>query len=146
MLQTTVRLIRLLYSRSTYSESTTTQGPQTGFIAKTLKSINSCILIFFLFQSHVCIEQTAIDILSCGINVYIVADCCTSRLNQDRDLALDRLCQAGCVITTSESIIFNLLRNKNNPKFNVIRKLVNPPSMDMQLAKSGSSSFFGSKL
>lgn len=102
------------------------------------------LLYFFLFQSHVCIEQTAIDFLNCGINVYIVADCCTSRLNQDRDLALERLREAGCIITTSESIIFNLLRDKNHPKFNVIRKLVNPPSLDMQLAKS--SSFSGSKL
>ncbi|XP_054739496.1 isochorismatase domain-containing protein 1 [Anastrepha obliqua] len=102
-----------------------------------------CDVVLYGLESHVCVEQTAIDFLNNGINVYIVADCCTSRLNQDRDLALDRLRSAGCVITTSESIIFNLLRDKNNPKFNAIRKLVNPPSIDMQLAKSGSG---GSKL
>ncbi|XP_039954798.1 isochorismatase domain-containing protein 1-like [Bactrocera tryoni] len=113
---------------------------------KTIYGEKPCDIVLYGLESHVCIEQTAIDFLSCGINVYIVADCCTSRLNQDRDLALDRLREAGCVITTSESIIFNLLRDKNNPKFNVIRKLVNPPSLDMQLAKYGSSSSSGSKL
>lgn len=81
-------------------------------------------------------EQTAIDLREQEINVYVVADCCCSRLNQDRDLALDRLRQAGCVITTSESIIFDLVRDKNNPKFNDVRKLVNPTSQDMQLSST----------
>ncbi|XP_067629693.1 isochorismatase domain-containing protein 1 [Eurosta solidaginis] len=103
-------------------------------------------VVLYGLESHVCIEQTAIDFLNYGINVYIVADCCVSRLNQDRDLALQRLRGAGCVITTSESLIFNLLRDKNNPKFNVIRKLVSPPSADVQLANSGSSGAASSKL
>ncbi|XP_017468682.1 PREDICTED: isochorismatase domain-containing protein 1, partial [Rhagoletis zephyria] len=105
-----------------------------------------CDVVLYGLETHVCVEQTAIDFLNNGINVYIVADCCTSRLNQDRDLALNRLRDAGCVITTSESIIFNLLRDKNNPKFDTIRKLVNPPSVDMQLSKSGSSGSTTSKL
>lgn len=79
-------------------------------------------------------EQTAIDLREQDINVYIVADCCCSRLNQDRDLALNRLRQAGCVITTSESVIFDLVRDKNNPKFDDVRKLVYPTSQDMQLS------------
>lgn len=92
----------------------------------------------YLLQSHICVEQTAIDLREQDINVYIVADCCCSRLKQDRDLALERLRQAGCVITTSESVIFDLVRDKNNPKFDVVRKLVNPPSVDMELARSAS--------
>lgn len=70
-----------------------------------------------------------------NIKVYLVADCCLSRLNQDRDLALERLRNAGCVVTTSESIIFDLLRDKNHPKFDIVRKFVNPISADMQLSK-----------
>ncbi|CAD6998583.1 isochorismatase domain-containing protein 1 [Ceratitis capitata] len=107
---------------------------------KTIYGEKPCDVVLYGLESHVCIEQTAIDFLNNGINVYIVADCCTSRLNQDRDLALERLRDAGCIITTSESIIFNLLRDKNNPKFNVIRKLVYPPSEDMQLSKSSGPS------
>lgn len=64
-----------------------------------------------------------------------MADCLCSRLNQDRDLALERLRSAGCVITSSESVIFDLMRDKNHPKFNVVRKFVNRPSADMQLSK-----------
>ncbi|XP_030387238.1 isochorismatase domain-containing protein 1 [Scaptodrosophila lebanonensis] len=96
--------------------------------------------VLYGLESHICIEQTAIDLLQQNINVYIVADCCSSRLTQDRDLALDRLRQAGCVVTTSESVIFNLIRDKNNPKFDVVRKLVAQPSVDMQLGRfSGSA-------
>lgn len=51
-------------------------------------------------------------------------------------MALERLRQAGCIITTSESVIFDLVRDKNNPKFNDVRKLVNPTSQDMELARN----------
>lgn len=70
------------------------------------------------------------------INVFLVADCLISRLNQDRDLAIERLRNAGCVVTTSESVIFDLMGDKNHPKFDVVRKIVNTPSADMQLAKA----------
>lgn len=81
-------------------------------------------------------EQTAIDLLEKNITVFLAADCLCSRLNQDRDLAIERLRSAGCIITTSESIIFDLMRDKNHPKFDIVRKFVNVPSADMELATS----------
>ncbi|XP_037945378.1 isochorismatase domain-containing protein 1 [Teleopsis dalmanni] len=96
-------------------------------------------VVLYGLESHICVEQTAIDLLQQNINVYVVADCLCSRLNQDRDLAIERLRQAGCVITTSESLIFNLMQDKNNPKFNTVRKFVNNPSVDMELSKSNAS-------
>lgn len=92
--------------------------------------------IFFDSKSHICVEQTAIDLLEKNISVFLVADCLCSRLNQDRDLAIERLRSAGCVVTTSESVIFDLMREKDHPKFNIIRKFVNDPSADMHLAIS----------
>ena len=95
-------------------------------------------IFIFVFKSHVCIEQTAVDLLDKNINVFLVADCLCSRLNQDRDLAIERLRAAGCIVTTSESIIFDLMRDKNHPKFDTVRKLLNPTSADMQLSTSNS--------
>lgn len=69
------------------------------------------------------------------IRVYLAADCLCSRLKQDRDLALERFRAAGCTVTTSESIIFDLMRDKNHPKFDIVRKFVNTPSEDMELTK-----------
>ncbi|ALC40827.1 CG11333 [Drosophila busckii] len=93
-------------------------------------------VVLYGLESHICVEQTAIDLREQDINVYIVADCCASRLKQDRDLAMERLRQAGCIITTSESIIFDLVRDKNNPQFDAVRKLVSATSLDMELARS----------
>lgn len=71
--------------------------------------------------------------------MFLVADCVASRVNQDRDMAIERLRAAGCVITTSESVIYDLLRDKEHPKFNELRKLLVAKSADMQLARGSSA-------
>ncbi|XP_022227728.2 isochorismatase domain-containing protein 1 [Drosophila obscura] len=118
--------------------------PEVKSVIKDIFSDKPEDVVLYGLESHICVEQTAIDLLEQNINVYIVADCCSSRLNQDRDLALDRLRQAGCVITTSESVIFDLVRDKNNAKFDVIRKLVSQPSVDMELTRTGAGLPVGS--
>lgn len=75
-------------------------------------------------ESHVCVEQTAIDLISQGFTVHIVADCCTSRTQEDRLLAFKRLQQIGCFVTTSESVLFKLLGDKDHPKFKDVASLV----------------------
>lgn len=81
-------------------------------------------------ESHICVEQTAMDLLSLNkYNVHIVADCVLSRTSDDRSFALRRLEKMGCIITTSENLIFKLIQDKQHPKFNVIRKLVADPSV-----------------
>ncbi|CAL4084012.1 unnamed protein product, partial [Meganyctiphanes norvegica] len=79
-------------------------------------------------ESHVCVEQTAIDLLSRGLFVHIVADCCGSRTQEDRLLALQRLQQIGCFVTTSENVLFKLLGDKDHPKFKEIAGLVKATS------------------
>ncbi|KAH8362731.1 hypothetical protein KR084_000390 [Drosophila pseudotakahashii] len=90
-------------------------------------------VVLFGLETHVCIEQTAFDLVNEEIDVWLVADCCASRLNQDRDLALERLRHIGCTISTSESVIFNLLGDKDNKSFKEIATLVKKVSADMQL-------------
>lgn len=80
-----------------------------------------------------CVEQTAFELINKEINVWLVADCCASRLEQDRNLALERLRSIGCNITTSESVIFNLMQDKNHESFKEIAKLVKKVSADVKL-------------
>ncbi|XP_016950930.1 isochorismatase domain-containing protein 1 [Drosophila biarmipes] len=89
--------------------------------------------VLFGLETHVCVEQTAFDLVNEEIDVWLVADCCASRLNQDRDLALERLRHIGCTISTSESVIFNLLGDKDHKSFKEIAPLVKKVSADMQL-------------
>uniref|UniRef100_T1PIC8 Isochorismatase domain-containing protein 1 n=1 Tax=Musca domestica TaxID=7370 RepID=T1PIC8_MUSDO len=98
-------------------------------------------VVLYGIESHVCVEQTAIDLLERNINVFLVADCVASRVNQDRDMAIERLRAAGCVITTSESVIYDLLRDKEHPKFNELRKLLVAKSADMQLTRGSAMAY-----
>lgn len=69
-------------------------------------------------------EQTALDLVKLGYSVHVAADCSMSRSQEDRMLAMERLRDIGCFISTSENIIFKLIRDKNNPIFDKVRKLV----------------------
>src|SRR5690349_14572845 len=94
---------------------------------KTSNEIDSIVLMGL--ETHICVEQTAMDLLSLErFNVHIVADCVLSRVAEDRTFALKRLEKMGCVVTSSENVLFKLIRDKNHPKFDDIRKLVTKPS------------------
>lgn len=97
-----------------------------------LSNVKSVVL--FGLETHICIEQTAIDLLDNDYDVHIVADCTTSRSNEDRSLAFQRLRQIGCFVTTSENVIFKLMGGKNHPKFTSILPLVSKKSEESDLA------------
>ncbi|KAL7018815.1 hypothetical protein ACKWTF_010924 [Chironomus riparius] len=91
-------------------------------------------IVLFGIESHICVEQTALDLLATDkYSVHIVADCVLSRTLTDRMMALDRMRSLGCFITTYENVIFKLMKDKNHPKFNDVRKLVTETSSDTGL-------------
>ncbi|XP_026316331.1 isochorismatase domain-containing protein 1-like isoform X2 [Hyposmocoma kahamanoa] len=87
-------------------------------------------VVLFGIEAHVCIEQTVIDLLNEDIAVHVLADGVSSRSLMDRGLALQRLQSIGCFITTSENVLFKLLRDKNHPSFKVVSKLNKEPTVD----------------
>lgn len=87
-------------------------------------------IVLMGLETHICVEQTAMDLLSLErFIVHVAADCVLSRTSEDRILALNRLEKMGCIITSSENVLFKLIKDKNHPKFNDIRKLVAEPSV-----------------
>lgn len=101
--------------------------PEVTAYLNSLKDVDDVFL--FGLEAHICLEQSAMDILAMNkFNCHIVADCVLSRTQEDRTLALSRLDKMGCLITSSENVLFKLIRDKNHPKFNVIRDLVASPS------------------
>lgn len=85
-------------------------------------------IILIGLESHVCIENTAIDLIQDGYEVHAVADCCTSRTQEDRLLAFERMRALGCHITTSENVIFKLLADAKHKQFKAVQNLVKTPS------------------
>eukprot|EP01066_Platyproteum_vivax_P007837 Platyproteum_vivax@DN3162_c0_g1_i1.p1 len=76
-------------------------------------------------ESHVCIQQTALDLLALESTeaVHLLTDGCYSQRDIDHTTALRRLQAAGCILTTSESVLFDLMKSKQHPKFKEISNL-----------------------
>ena len=75
-------------------------------------------------ETHVCVLQTALDLLAEGYNVYIPADTTCSRYKADWKNALTMLDSAGAVITSVETVIFQLLEKAGTPEFKAISPLI----------------------
>lgn len=75
-------------------------------------------------ESHVCVLQTTIDLISNGFRPVVVEDCVGSRNPNDKAMAIARMRQEGATITTYESILFELLRRSGTDSFRKISKLV----------------------
>ncbi len=73
-------------------------------------------------EAHVCLLQTALELLEEGKEVYVVADCVGSRRPQDRDVALERLRQEGARIVTREMVVFEWLGEAATPLFREVSR------------------------
>ncbi|MCK4747685.1 MAG: hydrolase [Bacteroidales bacterium] len=75
-------------------------------------------------EAHVCVQQTVIDLIGTGHLPVVVADCISSRNPVDKKVALDRMAAEGAIITTCESILFELARVAGSEEFKAISQLV----------------------
>jgi isochorismate hydrolase len=75
-------------------------------------------------EAHVCVQQTALDLMAKDYIVYVAADATCSRREFDYSIALERLKEAGTIITTTESIIFELLEQAGTPLFKELLQII----------------------
>lgn len=75
-------------------------------------------------EAHICVLQTALDLLAAGKQVFVVEDAVVSRKPTNQANALARLRQAGCIITNTESVIFEWLGNAKHPHFKALSMLI----------------------
>lgn len=75
-------------------------------------------------EAHVCIAQTALDLLRHGITVQVVADAVASRADLDCAIALRRLEHAGAILSTTEAAMFEWVESSDHPAFKTISALV----------------------
>ena len=93
--------------------------PFTRQLAEGIEAIVLCGL-----ETHVCIAQTALDLLAEGIGVCIAFDAVGSRRQLDHEVALRRLESAGAVLSTTEAILFEWCRSADHHAFREMRKLL----------------------
>ena len=75
-------------------------------------------------EAHICLLQTALDLLEDEFEVWVVTDACSSRTERNRDAAFDRLAGAGAELVTTEMVVFEWLRTAEHPDFKAIHPLI----------------------
>ena len=75
-------------------------------------------------EAHVCLLQTALDLLDEEFDVWVVTDACSSRTERNRDAAFDRLAGAGAELVTTEMVAFEWLRTAEHEAFRDVQALI----------------------
>ena len=86
------------------------------------KKINN--LIICGFETHICIQQSVLEFLKKGYEVYVISDAMGSRNNLDHEISLQRMLLKGAIITTTESIIFEICKTSKRKEFKEISNII----------------------
>jgi nicotinamidase-related amidase len=78
-------------------------------------------------ESHVCVQQTALDLLAAGYRVYLAADAIGARFEIDHRIALERMNASGATLTTVESSLFELCQVAGTLEFKQLSQLIRQP-------------------
>jgi nicotinamidase-related amidase len=91
---------------------------------KQLKDSDRAQVIIAGMETHVCVLQTVIDLLAEGFDVHVVKDAVMSRSNDNKQTAMEAMTLAGAVPTSTESVVFQLLKVAGTDSFKKLSKLV----------------------
>ncbi|MDI9646169.1 MAG: isochorismatase family protein [Archaeoglobales archaeon] len=75
-------------------------------------------------EAHICVYQTAIDMIKSGIEVSVAVDCIGSRKKTDKDVAIIRMLQEGVKISSAEMIIYEILKTAEAKEFKEILEII----------------------
>ena len=93
-------------------------------IFKSLKANGIQNLLLCGIETHVCVAQTALDMIAAGFNVQLSVDAIGSRFALDHEIAIRRLEAEGCTVTTTEAAMFELCERAGNDSFKAMSKLL----------------------
>jgi nicotinamidase-related amidase len=92
------------------------QKPQTSATVRKSIVLAGC-------EAHICLLQTALDLLEDEFEVWVVTDACSSRTERNRDAAYDRLAGAGAELVTAEMVAFEWIRTAEHSDFKLLQTL-----------------------
>jgi len=93
-------------------------------VALRLRELNRRHVLVAGIETHICVQQTVLDLLRLGCVPYVCADAVSSRRVLDHDTGLARMRQAGAIVTTVESAVFEMLGEAGTEQFKQVLKIV----------------------
>ena len=84
-------------------------------------------------ETHVCVQQTALELCHQGFQVFVAADCVGSRFPDDHQWGLHRMGQAGVIVTTAEAIAFEWCGRAGTDRFKALSGLIRNRDMQRQI-------------
>ncbi|MCK5312572.1 MAG: hydrolase [Desulfobacteraceae bacterium] len=89
-----------------------------------LKSIERKQILLTGIETHICVYQTACDLIKKGYEVQVIDDCVSSRTQSNKTIGLKRIKEAGGSVTSTETILFELMKSTKAEGFREITKLI----------------------
>ena len=89
-----------------------------------VKATSKKTILLCGIETHICVQQTALDFLERGYRVLLIADCCSSRSADDKAIALSRIEQAGVELVTVEAVLFEMIMGNKDPEFKDISRII----------------------
>jgi len=89
-----------------------------------MESFSRRKVILLGVECHVCVYQTALDLIDNGYSVHVVADAVSSRTKENCKTGLAAMKRAGAFLTSTEMVLFELLRTASDAKFKEIYRIV----------------------
>ena len=89
-----------------------------------LAKVTAKSLVIMGIETHVCVQQTALDALNSGQEVFVLADATGSRNDSDKALSIDFMRSKGINVTSVESFLFMLMKNSGHPAFKAVSKFL----------------------
>ena len=99
---------------------------------QTIKDLRRRRVLLCGIEAHVCVQQTAFDLMADGFGVYLAVDAIGARYDIDYQIALRRMDSAGATLTTTEAALFEWCEKSGTNEFKQISQLVRqaPPADD----------------
>lgn len=120
----TLEAIKDASSNAKYFEKTSFSALKSEEILSEIKNSGKKQVVLFGIEAHICVLQTAIELTSCGFEVYLLPDCSGSRKNIDFELSIKYMQNEGVKVISKEMALFMWLEGSAHPNFKEVQALI----------------------
>ena len=103
-------------------EKTSFNALDTDGVKEALGNVKNVFI--FGIETHICVLQTALALLQNGYNVFVIKDACASRETDEFKAGINLMEKLGATITTTEIVLFELLKTSKHPQFKLVQALI----------------------